>query len=607
MLRASILPIMGLVASLCLTPVHAYYSNYSLAFREEHGLLGMRGISQRDCSAFGTDEGSFCGDIDTILTNTFAHSVPVPTPVTRTALLESAPPPLLMRRFTARRQTPAPQVKTAAGTAPPRMPWSAADIRLCAQNNVGVPRIRTIHGRCAHGQSLVADCKGKYVCVDAEYDSLVMGSQDYANCDGADVGQALICEYSATNNTAGNDFCQQNDAVFNTGCGDVRAKSTLSGVCNGMTYDGITDYCTWKPGPCEDDTDCDNGLLCSPVNKMCGGPGASCTDNNGCGDPYPCQDNGAGASFCADYNAGNGRGTAQDGANDSGLWTICDSSDPNDTTCSGGTACGSGQGSQPGVCGGAGAACQKNADCATGTCQTGNTCAPWQTAYMSVGQACTYSNQCQSGLECMDNGLGEASCGYSSSKNARVCQPGWVGACGTDPTYSSCGYPRGSSSETGVCGGSGASCSDDTDCWTGTCSNGQCAFGPLPTTVLNTRKRAVSGSMCPKGQSICPVGYTGDSNQFVMTGHECINLETTIDSCGGCTSIASSSGRDCTDIDYADVVGCFAGKCLVESCLEGWMPTANGTLCEPESQWDSGVGLNDEDEEEEIELGFDFI
>jgi hypothetical protein len=54
---------MGLVASLCLTPVHAYYSNYSLAFREEHGLLGMRGISQRDCSAFGTDEGSFCGDI----------------------------------------------------------------------------------------------------------------------------------------------------------------------------------------------------------------------------------------------------------------------------------------------------------------------------------------------------------------------------------------------------------------------------------------------------------------------------------------------------------------------------------------------------------------
>lgn len=94
-------------------------------------------------------------------------------------------------------------------------------------------------------------------------------------------------------------------------------------------------------------------------------------------------------------------------------------------------------------------------------CQTGNTCAPWQTAYMSLGEACTYSNQCQSGLECMDNGLGEASCGYSSSNNARVCQPGWAGACGTDPNYSSCGYPRGSSSETGVCGGSGASCSGE--------------------------------------------------------------------------------------------------------------------------------------------------
>jgi hypothetical protein len=92
-----------------------------------------------------------------------------------------------------------------------------------------------------------------------------------------------------------------------------------------------------------------------------------------------------------------------------------------------------------------------------------------------------------------------------------------------------------------------------------------------------------------------------------LISNQCINLETTIDSCGGCTSIASSSGRDCTDIDYADVVGCVAGKCLVESCLEGWVPTANGTLCEPESQWDFEVGHNDEDEEEEIELGFDFI
>lgn len=70
MLRASILPIMGLVVSLCLTPVHAYYSNYSLAFREEHGLLGIRGISQRDCSAFGTSEGSFCGDIVSARANT---------------------------------------------------------------------------------------------------------------------------------------------------------------------------------------------------------------------------------------------------------------------------------------------------------------------------------------------------------------------------------------------------------------------------------------------------------------------------------------------------------------------------------------------------------
>lgn len=87
---------------------------------------------------------------------------------------------------------------------------------------------------------------------------------------------------------------------------------------------------------------------------------------------------------------------------------------------------------------------------------------------------------------------------------------------------------------------------------------------------------------------------------------QCLNLETTIDSCGGCTSIASSSGRDCTEIDYADVVGCVAGKCLVESCLEGWVPTANGRLCEPESQWNSEEELDDEDEEAEIDLGYQF-
>lgn len=124
---------MGLVASLCLTPVHAYYSNYSLSFREEHGLLGMRSISQRDCSAFGQTENSFCGDIVSAgadhkldrANDIDPHSVPAQTPITLTALRESAPPPRLMSPCTARLPILAPQVKTAAGTVRQRTPVSA--------------------------------------------------------------------------------------------------------------------------------------------------------------------------------------------------------------------------------------------------------------------------------------------------------------------------------------------------------------------------------------------------------------------------------------------------------------------------------------------------
>ncbi|KAB5595490.1 Proprotein convertase subtilisin/kexin type 5 [Ceratobasidium theobromae] len=65
-------------------------------------------------------------------------------------------------------------------------------------------------------------------------------------------------------------------------------------------------------------------------------------------------------------------------------------------------------------------------------------------------------------------------------------------------------------------------------------------------------------------------------------GTECIDILTTLDSCGGCVGPEGEedqrySGRDCTAIAHVDEVRCERGSCQVKSCRAGFEPS--GGLC----------------------------
>lgn len=52
------------------------------------------------------------------------------------------------------------------------------------------------------------------------------------------------------------------------------------------------------------------------------------------------------------------------------------------------------------------------------------------------------------------------------------------------------------------------------------------------------------------------------------SGWDCLNLASTLESCGGCLSIGE--GQDCTLIQGAESVGCIHGKCVIGTCEPGF-------------------------------------
>jgi hypothetical protein len=82
--------------------------------------------------------------------------------------------------------------------------------------------------------------------------------------------------------------------------------------------------------------------------------------------------------------------------------------------------------------------------------------------------------------------------------------------------------------------------------------------------------------ICPTGQSSCLIN-PGFSKQT-----ECLDLRTTLDSCGGCTS--QGEGLDCTQIPNVEDVSCEYGACKIYSCERGFK-LENGTACVPDSEY----------------------
>ncbi|KAG8708377.1 hypothetical protein FRC09_001277, partial [Ceratobasidium sp. 395] len=108
-----------------------------------------------------------------------------------------------------------------------------------------------------------------------------------------------------------------------------------------------------------------------------------------------------------------------------------------------------------------------------------------------------------------------------------------------------------------------------------TSPRGSSSCGPQPS------KRAVQPildtcSLIP-GHRLCPVLSGGG-------GSECINILTTLDSCGGCVGLDGEdedvfAGRDCSAIPNVDEVNCEQGRCKIVSCRVGYM--AGQGICSP--------------------------
>jgi len=84
---------------------------------------------------------------------------------------------------------------------------------------------------------------------------------------------------------------------------------------------------------------------------------------------------------------------------------------------------------------------------------------------------------------------------------------------------------------------------------------------PKPSGLKNDYYKRHASPICPANETACPIGYDSQST-------ECIDTQSEITSCGGCTSIGK--GENCLSIKGADEVGCDKGKCVVFSVHEGY-------------------------------------
>ncbi|KAK4058326.1 hypothetical protein OIO90_000483 [Microbotryomycetes sp. JL221] len=161
------------------------------------------------------------------------------------------------------------------------------------------------------------------------------------------------------------------------------------------------------------------------------------------------------------------------------------------------------------------------------------------------------------------------------------------------------------------CGAVGRVCTFTPSGASGVCSNSQCKVTTCPKgyglsaagycvgATVSQRARVkkskiVKQTLCPLGEIACPIA---DSESFEMAvthhfsapfneysgimagagGYECLDIESSLESCGGCTS--TGEGQDCTAIPNALGVGCDLGKCHVFSCAIGFKPSISGRNC----------------------------
>jgi len=147
-----------------------------------------------------------------------------------------------------------------------------------------------------------------------------------------------------------------------------------------------------------------------------------------------------------------------------------------------------------------------------------------------------------------------------------------------------CTYPTGSTPNS-CSGDCGYTCPDgQSDC------NGVCArtcFSGVPGFRRSFDEgSSASNFRCPTGHTACDLPLSRlDPNSRAF---ECVNIQSDIESCGGCPSPLSSSakkGEDCTAIPNVLGVGCNQGVCSVLSCIRGFEVGADGKSCEAKATY----------------------
>jgi hypothetical protein len=89
---------------------------------------------------------------------------------------------------------------------------------------------------------------------------------------------------------------------------------------------------------------------------------------------------------------------------------------------------------------------------------------------------------------------------------------------------------------------------------------------------------------CLSGWQSCPV-YTGIGRAAVISKYECVNVQSDLESCGGCVDRANpltsrgAAGRDCSTIPNVDAVSCVNSACVIEACKPGYAVSADGHDC----------------------------
>ncbi|KAF9531306.1 hypothetical protein CPB83DRAFT_874627 [Crepidotus variabilis] len=122
-----------------------------------------------------------------------------------------------------------------------------------------------------------------------------------------------------------------------------------------------------------------------------------------------------------------------------------------------------------------------------------------------------------------------------------------------------------------------------------TLCNGQCGNFPFcPSAVPKPPKKrtervdtlAEAKATCKRHESVC-----GIPNHQTPLAFECVDVASTRDSCGGCSTpnpfegASQATGKDCTSIPHSKAVGCRESHCVVRSCKSGYTPSPDQTEC----------------------------